>query len=129
MQQQQQMTPQARDGFEEGAGLVFSAWTALVLAVENEWGGQDSASKADAIIDDTIQWFYRKRGGCVDVAAAGCGQAVALCRWRQPAPAAATAATASNGSSSRATVASTPRHALSTMHVYACHNTNRAPRG
>lgn len=55
---------QAKEGFEEGVGLLFSAWTALVLAVENEWGGPDSSDKANFLIDDIIQWFYRKKGAC-----------------------------------------------------------------
>ena len=52
----------AKEAFEEGVGLVFSQWTALCLAVENEWGGPMSRDKADLLIDDIIQWFYRKRG-------------------------------------------------------------------
>jgi hypothetical protein len=71
-QQQQQLSSAAKAGFEEGVGLVFSQWTALVLAVENEWGGHDSAAKADYLIDDTIQWFYRKKGARVCLEA-GCG--------------------------------------------------------
>jgi hypothetical protein len=57
-----QLPPEARPAFEEGVGLIFSQWTALCLAVENEWGGPMSSDKADQLIDDIIQWFYRKRG-------------------------------------------------------------------
>jgi pre-rRNA-processing protein TSR2 len=59
-----QMSPEAKAGFEEGVGLVFSQWTALCLAVEQEWGGPDSEDKANYMIDDVIQWFYKKKGGC-----------------------------------------------------------------
>lgn len=55
-------SPEAKAGFEEGVGLVFSQWTALCLAVEQEWGGPDSEDKANYLIDDTIQWFYKKKG-------------------------------------------------------------------
>lgn len=48
----------ARPGFEEGAAIIFRRWTALQLAVEQGWGGPDSAAKADAFIRDVIGWFY-----------------------------------------------------------------------
>lgn len=57
-----QLSPEAKAGFEEGVGLIFSHWTALVLAVENQWGGPDSATKADYFIDDIIEWFHKKKG-------------------------------------------------------------------
>lgn len=57
-----QLSPPAKAGFEEGVGLIFSQWTALVLAVENQWGGSDSATKADYFIEDILEWFYRKKG-------------------------------------------------------------------
>lgn len=66
-QQQQRLAGAAKAGFEEGVSLIFSAWTALVLAVENQWGGPDSETKADYFIEDTLDWFYRKKG-----AAAAC---------------------------------------------------------
>jgi len=57
-----QLTQEAKAGFEEGVGLIFSQWTALVLAVENQWGGSNSEQKADYFIEDILEWFYRKRG-------------------------------------------------------------------
>jgi pre-rRNA-processing protein TSR2 len=59
------LSPAAKEGFEEGVGLIFSSWTALVLAVENQWGGPDSERKADHFIEDALEWFYRKRGARV----------------------------------------------------------------
>lgn len=41
---------------------VFTGWTALVLAVENEWGGPHSVDKANQIIQDVIEWFYGRKG-------------------------------------------------------------------
>jgi pre-rRNA-processing protein TSR2 len=58
----QQLSAPAKEGFEEGVGIIFSQWTALVLAVENQWGGSESASKADYFIEDILEWFYKKKG-------------------------------------------------------------------
>ena len=56
------MQQEARPAFEEGAALVFSKWTAMGLAVENEWGGRNSRQKADDLIEEVIQWFYSRKG-------------------------------------------------------------------
>lgn len=42
---------------------VFTQWTALCLAVENQWGGAHSVDKANAVIQDVIDWFYARKGG------------------------------------------------------------------
>lgn len=65
-----QLSPEAKAGFEEGVGLVFSQWTALCLAVEQEWGGPESEDKANYLIEETIQWFYKKKGGPLQQSAA-----------------------------------------------------------
>ena len=52
----------SRPAFEEGVRLLFSKWTALALAVENQWGGANSAEKAELLFQDCISWFYSKRG-------------------------------------------------------------------
>ncbi|WPT16431.1 Pre-rRNA-processing protein tsr2 [Picochlorum sp. SENEW3] len=44
--------------FEEGCYLVFMRWTALQLAIHNEWGGSDSKEKAKALYEDVLDWFY-----------------------------------------------------------------------
>ena len=54
-------TKQQKDTFEQGVGEVMSKWTALQLAVDQEWGGTNSLRKADELIDDVIQWFHRKK--------------------------------------------------------------------
>jgi len=51
-----------RPAFEEGVSAIFTAWTALCLAVENGWGGAQSVDKANQIIQDIIDWFYAKKG-------------------------------------------------------------------
>jgi pre-rRNA-processing protein TSR2 len=66
---QGQLQPEAKPHFEEGLGLVFARWTALCLAVENEWGGSSSRTKADELMEDVLHWFYRQRG--VDACACG----------------------------------------------------------
>ncbi|GBF98689.1 hypothetical protein Rsub_11403 [Raphidocelis subcapitata] len=55
-----------RPAFEEGVSAVFTQWTALCLAVENEWGGPHSVDKANAVIQDVIEWFYTRKECHVD---------------------------------------------------------------
>ncbi|CAI5472710.1 unnamed protein product [Closterium sp. Yama58-4] len=54
---------QHADGwFREGVRLVFARWTALQLAVENQWGGARSAEKAQHMQADLVHFCYSKRG-------------------------------------------------------------------
>ncbi|GJP34672.1 hypothetical protein CLOM_g19085 [Closterium sp. NIES-68] len=54
---------QHADGwFREGVRLVFARWTALQLAVENQWGGGRSAEKAQLLQADLVHFCYSKRG-------------------------------------------------------------------
>lgn len=48
--------------FEEGVSLLFQRWTALQLAVQNQWGGSKSVEKANELILDVIDWFYTSKG-------------------------------------------------------------------
>ena len=66
---------EARPYFEEGARLLFSRWTALCLALENEWGGANSREKGQWLLQEAVQWFYRNKGGW------GLLHAVALQGW------------------------------------------------
>eukprot|EP00198_Chlamydomonas_reinhardtii_P013390 XP_001702727.1 predicted protein [Chlamydomonas reinhardtii] len=52
---------QGRPAFEEGVRLIFAKWTALALAVENQWGGGNSKEKAELLYQDCLDWFYKKR--------------------------------------------------------------------
>jgi pre-rRNA-processing protein TSR2 len=46
----------------EGIRLCFLRWTALQLAVENEWGGHTSKLKAQQLQSDVLSWFTRSKG-------------------------------------------------------------------
>ncbi len=59
------MQAEARPAFEEGTALIFSQWTALELAVENEWGGRSSRQKADGLIAEALDWFYGRKGAAM----------------------------------------------------------------
>jgi pre-rRNA-processing protein TSR2 len=65
------LPPQARPLFEEGARHLFARWTALCLAIENQWGGQTSAEKGQWLLQESIQWFYKNKGGWLFLAVAG----------------------------------------------------------
>lgn len=51
-----------RPKFEEGVQLLLTKWTALQLAVENQWGGRDSRDKAEDMYDEILEWFYKRKG-------------------------------------------------------------------
>ncbi len=88
--------PQSQAAFEEGVKHLFRRWTALNLAVENQWGGANSAEKANWLVEDTIEWFrinkgaaggtlnaLRIMGGWTRAWAAGCdGRIGHRSRWR-----------------------------------------------
>ncbi|KAJ1294251.1 hypothetical protein BS78_01G131800 [Paspalum vaginatum] len=46
----------------EGIRLVFGRWTALQMAVENQWGGRDSRAKADQLGASILSWFCNSKG-------------------------------------------------------------------
>ncbi|KAK1645432.1 hypothetical protein QYE76_063237 [Lolium multiflorum] len=56
------LSPQAAAALQEGIGLVFGRWTALQMAVENEWGGRDSRAKADQLAASIFSWFANSNG-------------------------------------------------------------------
>ena len=56
------LRPEHRPAFEEGVKQLFMRWTALCLAVEQQWGGQSSAQKGDSLLHEVIHWFYSKKG-------------------------------------------------------------------
>ncbi|KAL2344414.1 hypothetical protein Fmac_005699 [Flemingia macrophylla] len=47
--------------FSEGIGLVLFRWSALLSAVENEWGGRESRLKADQLASDILSWFTQSK--------------------------------------------------------------------
>jgi pre-rRNA-processing protein TSR2 len=46
--------------FEEGVCMVLSKWTALQLAIDQEWGGRNSKQKGEDMLNEILDWFYRK---------------------------------------------------------------------
>lgn len=51
------MHPDTGPKFKEGLLSVFRQWTALELAVHNQWGGPDSARNAEAMVNEIIDLF------------------------------------------------------------------------
>ncbi|KAK9168770.1 hypothetical protein Syun_000910 [Stephania yunnanensis] len=47
--------------FLEGITLLLSQWTALQMAVENEWGGRDSRNKSQILASDVFTWFTQSK--------------------------------------------------------------------
>lgn len=56
------LSTSGQDLFDQGATAIFNRWTALCLAIQEQWGGQDSADKAQQLYLDVIEWFARDRG-------------------------------------------------------------------
>uniref|UniRef100_A0A0A9FYZ8 Pre-rRNA-processing protein TSR2 n=1 Tax=Arundo donax TaxID=35708 RepID=A0A0A9FYZ8_ARUDO len=56
------ISTEAAAALGEGMGLVFGRWTALQMAVENQWGGRDSRAKADQLGASILSWFCHSKG-------------------------------------------------------------------
>lgn len=41
-------------------------WTALQLAIDMGWGGQDSEGKGRALQDEVLDWFYKGKGASAE---------------------------------------------------------------
>ena len=48
--------------FKEGLAGLLNRWTALQLAITNEWGGAESVQKGEAMREELEDWFLRRRG-------------------------------------------------------------------
>ncbi|XP_068666914.1 uncharacterized protein [Aristolochia californica] len=59
--QPQILTQDAHSLLGEGISLVLSRWTALQMAIENEWGGRDSRQKSDQLASDILSWFAQTK--------------------------------------------------------------------
>ncbi|XP_077250339.1 uncharacterized protein LOC143889852 isoform X2 [Tasmannia lanceolata] len=46
---------------EEGISLIFSRWTVLQMAIQNEWGGRDSREKSLQLASDILAWFAQSK--------------------------------------------------------------------
>ena len=49
--------------FCEGLTGILNRWTALQLAVLNEWGGSESKQKAQQMDEELQHWFLKRRAG------------------------------------------------------------------
>ncbi|KAG6775185.1 hypothetical protein POTOM_018619 [Populus tomentosa] len=58
-----QLTADSISQFREGICLILSKWSALQLAVENEWGGRGSGLLAEQLASDILSWFTQSKGG------------------------------------------------------------------
>jgi len=56
------ISAEASAALGEGIGLVFGRWTALQMAVENQWGGRDSRAKADNFAASVLSWLCNSKG-------------------------------------------------------------------
>ncbi|CAL4943502.1 unnamed protein product [Urochloa decumbens] len=56
------ISAEASAALGEGIRLVFGRWTALQMAVENQWGGRNSRAKADELGASILSWFCNSRG-------------------------------------------------------------------
>ncbi|XP_010917742.1 pre-rRNA-processing protein TSR2 isoform X1 [Elaeis guineensis] len=54
-------TPESLVLLREGISLVLSQWTALQMAVRNEWGGRDSGRKSEELASTLLSWFSQSR--------------------------------------------------------------------
>lgn len=52
--------------FEEGASYILHSWTALKLAVEQDWGGVESAEKREWLIDVIVDHFGKRKFSLVN---------------------------------------------------------------
>ncbi|XP_010259056.1 PREDICTED: pre-rRNA-processing protein TSR2 homolog isoform X2 [Nelumbo nucifera] len=56
-----QPSPESLSRLSEGISLLLSRWTALQMAIENEWGGKDSRQKSEQLAADIFSWFSQSR--------------------------------------------------------------------
>ncbi|KAL8193020.1 hypothetical protein R6Q57_027468 [Mikania cordata] len=54
-----QLTSEAVNQLREGIDLLLGKWTALQMAIHNEWGGRDTRQKAQQLTVDIHQWLIR----------------------------------------------------------------------
>lgn len=56
-----QLPPESAPLFSEGISLILSRWSALQMAVENEWGGRGSRAIAEQLGSDIFSWFTQSK--------------------------------------------------------------------
>ena len=53
------LTPPQESEFRRCCTAIFRKWTALQLAIENEWGGPASKDKADTLLANILEWLLQ----------------------------------------------------------------------
>ncbi|KAH9754352.1 pre-rrna-processing protein tsr2 [Citrus sinensis] len=61
-----QLSPESTPLFSEGISLVLSRWSALQMAIENEWGGRGSRALAEQLGSDIFAWFTQSKENILD---------------------------------------------------------------
>ncbi|XXG77163.1 hypothetical protein AAC387_Pa08g1370 [Persea americana] len=56
------LSTESLSALSEGISLLLSRWTALQMAVQNEWGGRDSLQKSTQLSSDIFNWFSQSKG-------------------------------------------------------------------
>ncbi|KAF5189260.1 hypothetical protein FRX31_021153, partial [Thalictrum thalictroides] len=59
---QQRLKPGNIPLLSEGISLILSRWTALQMAVQNEWGGPLSRRKSELLAYDILSFFTESKG-------------------------------------------------------------------
>ena len=57
-----QLTAEAVNQLREGIDLLLGRWSALQMAVQNEWGGRDTRQKVQQLAVDIYHWLIRPTG-------------------------------------------------------------------
>jgi pre-rRNA-processing protein TSR2 len=57
------MPPEHEAAFREGLAGTLARWTALQLAITNEWGGSESVAKGVQAVEELTDWFLKRKGG------------------------------------------------------------------
>lgn len=62
MNYEKKLSEESGSIFSEGIVMTLYRWSALQLAVENEWGGRQSRQKAEQLHSDIFSWFTQSTG-------------------------------------------------------------------
>nr|XP_027120849.1 pre-rRNA-processing protein TSR2-like [Coffea arabica] len=54
-------SPSPFSPFHEGISMLLSRWTALQMAVQNQWGGRDSFMKSQQLAYEINSWFSQPK--------------------------------------------------------------------
>nr|XP_043631409.1 pre-rRNA-processing protein TSR2 homolog [Erigeron canadensis]XP_043631410.1 pre-rRNA-processing protein TSR2 homolog [Erigeron canadensis] len=54
-----QLTAEAVNQLREGIDLLLGRWSALQMAIQNEWGGRDTRQRAQQLAVDIYHWLIR----------------------------------------------------------------------